>query len=209
MTKITKVSFMNNTARRVSLTGAFAALTVVLGITHLGMIPLGPTASVTILQIPVILIVLLSGLPEGLFVGAAFGIMSLVLAAMSPSGVLDPFFVNPLCSVLPRMLLAVAAWGVWKLLNLIPKMPKIVSAGVTGFVATLLHTVMVIGSLYVFQPGVKDAMGGMGFGGLMAVLLPQACLEAAASTIVCAAVIGALVIVKGKKSKLSEESTEE
>lgn len=200
---------MNNIAKRISLTGAFAALTVVLGITKLGMIPLGPTASVTILQIPVILIVCLSGLPEGLFVGAAFGIMSLIQAAMSPSGVLDPFFVNPLVSVLPRMLLAVAAWGIWKLMNMIPKMPKVVSAGVTGFVGTLIHTVMVIGCLYIFPAGVKEAMGGMGYFGLMAVLLPQACLEAAAATIVCAAVMGVLAVSKGRKSKLSEETDEE
>ena len=105
---------MNNTAKRISLTGAFAALVVVLGITKLGMIPLGPTASITILHVPVILICMLSGLWEGCVVGAAFGIMSLIQAAMSPRGVLDPMFTNPLVSVLPRVLLAVAAWALWK-----------------------------------------------------------------------------------------------
>ena len=108
---------MNNTAKRISLTGAFAALVVVLGITKLGMIPLGPTASITILHVPVILICMLSGLWEGCVVGAAFGIMSLIQAAMSPSGVLDPMFTNPLVSVLPRVLLAVAAWALWKVLK--------------------------------------------------------------------------------------------
>lgn len=196
---------MKNTARRLALTGAFSALVVVLVITGLGFIPLG-TAAVTILHIPVILIVMLSGLPEGLFVGAAFGITSLIKAAMGPASPLDPLFVNPLCSVLPRMLLAVAAWGLWKALNLIPKMPKTISAGITAFVATVIHTALVIGSLYLFQfKAVMEAMGGVGFIAIMAALLPQACMEAAAATIVCVAVYGALFVAKGKKSKLSEE----
>ena len=196
---------MKNTAKKLALTGAFSALVVVLGITRLGFIPLG-AASITILHIPVILIAIISGLPEALFVGAAFGIMSLVQAAMSQSGGLDPLFVNPLCSVLPRMLMAAAAWGLWKLFNMIPKMPKAVSAGVTAFLATLIHTALVIGSLYLFQfSGMKDAMGGMGYFALMLVLLPQACIEAAAAAVVCVAVYGTLYVAKGKKSKLSEE----
>ena len=97
--------------KKLTLTGAFSALVIVLGITRLGFITLGPTASITILHIPVILICMLAGLPEGLFVGLVFGSLSLIQAAMSPSGVLDPFFVNPLVSVLPRMLIAVIAWG--------------------------------------------------------------------------------------------------
>ena len=42
--------------KKLALTGAFSALVVVLGITNLGLIPIGATASITILQIPVILI---------------------------------------------------------------------------------------------------------------------------------------------------------
>ena len=115
--------------KKLTLTGALSALVIVLGITKLGFITLG-AASITILHIPVILICMLAGLPEGLFVGATFGILSLIQAAMSTNGGLDPLFVNPLVSVLPRMLIAVIAWGLWKALNLIPHMPKAVSAGI-------------------------------------------------------------------------------
>jgi uncharacterized membrane protein len=48
--------------KKLALTGAFSALVVVLGITRLGLIPIGATASITILQIPVILIVMMAGL---------------------------------------------------------------------------------------------------------------------------------------------------
>ena len=192
--------------KKLALTGAFSALVIVLGITNLGIIPIGPTASITILQIPVILIVMLAGLPEGLFVGAVFGILTLVRAAMSPSGVLDPLFVNPLCSVLPRMLIAVVAWALWKGLSKIPHLPTVISAGVTGFITTVAHTLLVIGSIYIFEgAGVREAMGGMGYFALIGALAFNAILEAIAATIVCAAVYGGMNIAANKKSKLSSE----
>ena len=192
--------------KKLTLTGAFSALVIVLGITKLGFITLGAAASITILHIPVILICMLAGLPEGLFVGATFGILSLIQAAMSPTGALDPFFVNPLISVLPRMLIAVIAWGLWKALNLIPRMPKTVAAGITGFITTVCHTLRVLGSLYVFKAAdVKDALGGMGYFALVGACGFNAILEAIAATILCAAVFAGLFVAGKKHSKLSEE----
>lgn len=201
---------MNNTStltrnRKLALTGAFSALIIVLVITNLGIIPIGAVASITVLQVPVILICMLAGLPEGLFVGAVFGIASLIRAAMCPSGALDPLFVYPWNSILPRMLLAVVAWGFWKLLNLIPHMPKIVSAGIAAFLATVAHTLMVIGCLYLFNgKDVQTAMQ-MGYWALIAALSFNAILEAVASTLVCVAVYTGLFISEKKKSKLFSE----
>ena len=170
------------------------------------MIPLGPVASITILQIPVILAVLLAGLPSGLFVGAIFGMLSLILAATRPSGALDPLFVNPLCSVLPRILFAAGTWLIWKVLNFIPKVPKFIFAAVTGFASTILHTLLVIGCLYVFKGGaVKEAFGQIGYWAFIAMLTPQALMEAAAATIVCAAVYIGIFAASKSKSKLSKE----
>jgi uncharacterized membrane protein len=210
--------------RKLALTGALSALVVVLGLppVHLGMIPLGPNASITIMHIPVLLAVMLmcmyggkkfkpdlSSLASGVTVGAVFGIFSLILAAMMPTGALDPLFVNPGISVLPRMVLGAVAWILWYLINLIPFMPKAVSAGITAFISTIAHTCLVIGSLYLFAGAkVMDAMGGMGYIALMAVLLPNALLEASAAAIVCAAVVGSVTVVSGKKSKLSKEAEE-
>ena len=192
--------------KRLTLTGAFSALVIILGITKLGLIPLGATASITILHIPVILICMLAGLPEGLFVGATFGILSLIQAAMSPSGALDPFFVNPLVSVLPRMLIAVIAWGLWKAFNLIPHMPKTLSAAITSFITTITHTLLVLGSLYIFKAAdVREALGGMGYFALVAACGLNAILEAVAATIICAAVFAGLFVAGKKKSKLSSE----
>lgn len=191
--------------RKLALTGAFSALVIVLVITNLGIIPIGAVASITILQVPVILICMLAGLPEGLFIGAVFGISSLIRAAMSPSGVLDPLFVYPWNSVLPRMLLAVVAWFVWKVLNLIPHMPKIISAGITGFLATIAHTLMVIGCIYLFNGTEVQTTMKVGYWGLITALTFNAVLEAIASTLVCIAVYTGLYISDKRHSKLSEE----
>lgn len=208
---------MNNTYkslsrnRRLALCGAFSALVIVLTITNLGFISFSPVVSITILPIPVILAATLGGLPEGIMVGAVMGIMSLIKAAMSPTGVLDPLFVNPLCSVLPRMLLGAVAWAVWRALNFVPKMPKTVSAAVTGFVATFAHTLMVYGCIFIFNgAGMRDAlaqlgMTGIGYFGVVGVGIVSELFEALASTIVCAAVYAGLFIASTRKSKLSKE----
>ena len=193
--------------RKLALTGAFSALVIVLGITKLGIIPIGGTASITILQIPVILIVMLAGLPEGLFVGAVFGIMSLIQAAMSPSGALDPLFVYPWNSILPRMLTAFVAWGLWKLLRLIPRLPKIISAGITGFFATVAHTILVIGCLYLFNgEEIKEIMQ-VGYIALIVMLSSNAILESVATTFICIAVFAGLYIAGKTKSKISSISS--
>ena len=196
--------------RKLVLTAALSALIIVLGITKLGLIPLGPAASITILHVPIILAACLIGLPYALFTGAVFGIMSLVQAAMSPSGVLDPLFVNPLVSVLPRMLVGLIAWALWVAFNKIPKLPKTVSAGITAFLSTVCHTLLVIGSLYLFQgAATREGMGGMGYFAVIGVLAPQAALEAVAATIICVAVYVGLFVSSKRKSKLSEETASE
>lgn len=205
----TSVALTRN--RKLALAGAFSALIIVLSLTNLGFISFSPVVSITILQIPVILCATMAGLTAGLFAGFVMGMMSLIKAAMSPSGILDPFFVNPMCSVLPRMLLGLVAWGLWRVLNLIPRMPKTLSAAVTGFVATFAHTLMVYGCIFIFDGAdmraALDSIGmtGAGYFAVVGAGIVSEMVEAASSLIVCAAVYAGLFIASNKKSKLSQE----
>lgn len=205
----TSVALTRN--RKLALAGAFSALIIVLSLTNLGFISFSPVVSITILQIPVILCATMAGLPAGLFAGFVMGMMSLIKSAMSPSGILDPFFVNPMCSVLPRMLLGLVAWGLWRVLNLIPRMPKTFSAAVTGFVATFAHTLMVYGCIFIFDGAdmraALDSIGmtGAGYFAVVGAGIVSEMVEAASSLIVCAAVYAGLFIASNKKSKLSQE----
>lgn len=197
--------------RRLALAGAFSALIVVMTFTNLGFISFSPVVSITILPIPVILVATLAGLPEGVFAGFIFGLMSLIKAAMSPTGILDPLFVNPLCSVLPRMLFAIVAYFVWKFLTMIPKFPKVIAVAITGFVSTFCHTLLVYGCIFLFKGADMRAalesigMAGMGYLAVVGVGIVSELFEALASTIVCAAVFLGLFFTGKRKSKLSEE----
>lgn len=201
---------MNNnslsTNKKIALTGAFSALIIVLGITRLGMISISPTISLTIMHIPVLLAAMIAGLGGGITTGAVFGIFSLILAATSPTGALDPLFVNPLCSVLPRILLGVATWA---LFVLFAKLPKPVSAFITAFISTLIHTCLVIGSLYlIYHEQMFTGMENKGYFAGLLLLMPNALLEATAAAIICSAVFAAISISSKQKSKLSSEETE-
>ena len=210
--KLNSISLVASKNRRIAITGAFSALIILMGIPglHLGYIQLSPAASLTIMHIPVILAAVLAGLPGGIVTGLVFGLTSLVNAAANPSGLLDPLFANPFCSVLPRMLFGVAAWGVFRLLSMVPVFPKTLCAAVTSFLTTLLHTVMVIGSMYVFlNSQMSETMGGMGFVMVMGIILPGALLEAAAATFVCAAVTAAMSAASGKKAKIFSEENKD
>ena len=210
--KLKSISLVASKNRRIAITGAFSALIILMGIPglHLGYIQLSPAASLTIMHIPVILAAVLAGLPGGIVTGLVFGLTSLVNAAANPSGLLDPLFVNPFCSVLPRMLFGATAWGVFRLLSMVPVFPKTLCAAVTSFITTLLHTVMVIGSMYVFlNSQMSETMGGMGFVMVMGIILPGALLEAAAATFVCAAVTAAMSAASGKKAKIFSEENKD
>ncbi|MCQ2982010.1 MAG: ECF transporter S component [Treponemataceae bacterium] len=196
MNKLTKAE----RNRKIAVTGALGALTVLFGVTRLGMIPWFSGASITILHVPVILGALLEGLWCGTGIGAIFGFTSLFLAATSASGGLDVFFTNPLISVLPRVLMGpivfFMAFGLRKIL------PSLIADGITAFLATMAHSVMVLGALAIFGALPWTAVG--------AVLVSNSLLEAGAAVVICVAVISVrnAISAKGRKSKLSDEADE-
>lgn len=193
---------------KLAVTGAFGALSVILGITGLGFISLSPAVSFTILQVPVILATVLAGLVPGMGVGFIFGLFSLVKSATNPSGALDPLFTNPVISIVPRVLIAVVTWLVYRLFSGLLKAPKAIGGGIGAAFGSLANSFFVIGAIYMlYNSQIKGVMGGAGFwAGMALVLVPGGLLEAAASVVLTVAVMGGLFIVRGKKSKLSQEA---
>jgi len=201
---------------KIALTGVFGALSVVLSFTPLGYIQIGILA-ITIMHIPVILAVILAGLVPGISVGLIFGLSSLIRAAQTGS----PFFINPACSVLPRMLFPVAVWAICKFFNNFPRFSKVISGSIAAAVGTLCHTLIVMAALYIFyaEPllnGMKGAMEQFGFssdklstvGGYFAIIVctlaSNGIWEIIAATIIVATVLTSIYAVKNKKSKLSK-----
>jgi len=101
--------------RRMVIAAMLSAITAVLTFTPIGMIPLPPPLpSATMVHIPVLLAVLVEGPAVGLTVGLVFGLCSCIRAWETGMVGLTLFFRNPIISVLPRLLVPLAAYGLWK-----------------------------------------------------------------------------------------------
>ena len=170
-----------------------------MGLTHIGFIPWFSGASITIMQIPVILAALIAGKYSGLGTGFIFGVFSLIQAAIAPIGPLDPFFVNPLISILPRNLMGLGAFYCFAFFNKIPKFPKIANYAISGLFASLVNTCLVLLMLVVFK--------AIDFKMFIAVLIANGLLEAVASAIITTIVM-TLITMPKKKSKFSDDEEE-
>lgn len=97
--------------RKMAIIGVLGAISVVLGMTPLGFIPVGPTRA-TIMHIPVIIGAIMEGPVVGGFVGLIFGFFSVFQAMTNPTPV-SFVFLNPLVSVLPRVLIGITSYYVY------------------------------------------------------------------------------------------------
>ncbi|MDE7392465.1 MAG: ECF transporter S component, partial [Treponemataceae bacterium] len=138
---------MSNKNRNIAITGAFSALIIVMMLTGLGYIRINPQVAYTILQVPVILAVVLGGLVPGLLTGFVFGLSSLIKSAVMPLSLLDPYFLNPLCSIVPRLIIPVVTWLVFTGLKKIPHVPQIVAGIFAAVIGSLTNTICVFASL--------------------------------------------------------------
>lgn len=147
-----------NTRYMVTL-AMFCALLLVMGMTGIGFIPL-PVIKATTMHIPVILGAVLLGPAAGAVLGGVFGLCSIWVNTTTPS--LLAFAFSPFMSAegLPgvlkslwialgcRILLGVIAGWLWRLMKRVIKNDYI-ALPVTAAVATICHTILVMGSIYV------------------------------------------------------------
>ena len=153
---------MNNKTKDLTLNALFMAITIVMALVpNLGMIHLG-VVSITIMHIPVIIAGLVLGLRGALINATAFGVSSMLISAIRPVGPLDVFFVNPLVSVVPRILFGISVALIFNALSK-TKMGFVLKAGITAALSTLLHTIFVLVPLYflIFKSGNAELAGSL------------------------------------------------
>ncbi|MEG0415287.1 MAG: ECF transporter S component [Erysipelothrix sp.] len=134
-----------NKTRDLVFTAMLVSLTVIMMFTPLGTLRL-PMVSVTIAHIPAIVAAIVLGLWQGVAVAFVFGLISLFIALTTPTGVLDPFFVNPLISILPRVLIPVTTYFVYKALS--GRFNSKFAVGISAVVGNLTNTFGVYAMLY-------------------------------------------------------------
>ena len=190
--------------RNFVLTALFVAIVVLLGLTPVGMIPLG-FVNISILGVPVVIGTLLMGLKTGLLLGACFGTVSALsafgiygtpsalagaLVAASPALALVMCFVpRLLIPLFAQLVYRLAARGREKIKRAVP------FAAVAG---SLTNTVFYLGLMLAFyvimginSEKVLALIGGTG--------LIAGSLEAVANALISTAVLAALWKINKKK----------
>lgn len=179
-----------------------SAVLLVMGMTGIGFIPF-PVIKATTMHIPVILGAILLGPGAGAVLGAVFGLCSIWVNTTTPgllSFAFSPFMstegltgvVKSLWIALGcRILFGYAAGWLWKLIKRIAKKDYI-ALPVTAAISALLHTVFVMGSIYVLlaqQYAVAknvavSAVFGLVMGTVTASGIPEAIVAAILVTVI-------------------------
>ena len=195
-----------------------AAIIIVLANTPLGMIQL-PVIKATTVHIPVILGAILLGPGAGAILGLVFGICSMISNTMAPtllSFAFSPFMsttglagaVKALwISVGCRVCIGVGAGWLWILLRK-RKVNSIIALPVTGFIGSMINTVMVMGSIYILlasqYAAARDVAVTAVWGLVMTTVTASGIPEAIAAAVLVLA-LGKVLIPVGNRIGIPQE----
>ena len=186
--------------RKMTVIGVLSAISIMMSmIPFIGYIPIGPMKA-TIMHVPVIIGAIIEGPLVGAIIGLIFGLTSLWNAITQPV-LLSPLFINPLVSVLPRILIGVIAYYVYQGVYKLTK--KVYASGfVAGLVGSLANTAGVLGMIYIlYSDKYLALLGQQGASAgklLFGVVVTSGIPEALVAALIVSAVSVAL-IRKGKK----------
>lgn len=177
--------------RKLTVTGMMVAITMILAYTPLGIIPMQPISATTT-HIPTIIIAILEGPIAGAVVGASFGLVSLFKAVTQPVGILEPFFINPLVSVLPRILIGIVAGYSYRIFRSMDKR-GMVAAVLAAALGSITNTLGAMGMLY-FLYGAKLAqeIGAAAGPVIWGIITTYGIMEMLAAAVICTAMVMAL-----------------
>ena len=152
-----------NNVKSFTLTAMFLAIMIILAVTPLGFIPIGPINATT-MHIPVIIASIILGPRIGAGLGAVFGVISLARATVviTPmSFVFSPFIANPLTNqgdwravivaIIPRILIGVIPYFVYKGLHkLLKEKVRPISLFIAGLAGSMTNTILVMNLIFFF-----------------------------------------------------------
>lgn len=133
----------------ITVNAMLMAITAIMAVVpQLGMIDLGFT-TVTIMHLPVIVAGIVLGMRSALLNGFVFGVCSLLIAATRAVHPFSLLFINPLVSILPRLIFAMSVAWVMKWAQKVKFLSNFAtSAVVAAVVSTLVHTFAVLTAAY-------------------------------------------------------------
>ncbi|MCR4435490.1 MAG: ECF transporter S component [Clostridiales bacterium] len=143
--------------RHIAIIGMLSAISVILGVTGYGFVPL-PIAKATIMHIPVIIGAIVEGPVVGAAVGLIFGLFSIIQNITNPN-ILSFAFLNPLVSVLPRVLIGVTSYYCYR--YAIGKWES-VKIGIGAAIGSLTNTFGVLTMIYLLYAAQYAQAKGIG-----------------------------------------------
>ena len=191
-----------------------SGLLLVMGMTGIGFIPL-PVIKATTMHIPVILGAVLLGPAAGAFLGGVFGICSMWANTVTPgllSFAFSPFMTNEgligaakslWIALGCRILLGLVAGWLWMLLKKL-RCKDVVALPVTAAISTIVHTLLVMGSIYLLlgqqyaqaKNVAFSAVFGLIMGTITASGIPEAIVAAVLVTVIGKALLHFLSRIK-------------
>lgn len=187
---------MKTKVSTIATAGILTALTFLLGMTPLGIIPLG-FINVTIMCLPVIIGTLTVGPKIGGILGLCFGIASTLsafgLSLVPTSGLVSTLMgASPLLvvvmSILPRAIIPLVAYSVYQVVSRRGQMRRRLAIGLASAAGSLTNTILYLGMMLLFfaltgldSTAVLGVIGGTG--------LIAGSLEAVASVLICLPVV--------------------
>ncbi|MGL5380620.1 ECF transporter S component [Clostridium sp.] len=132
--------------RKLVIVAMLAGISIFLGVSGLGFITL-PIFRLTIMHVPVIIGAIIEGPVVGAAVGLMFGLFSMYQNFTAPT-ITSFVFYNPIVALLPRILIGIVAYYIYKILKNKFK-NKNLAIGISAILASLTNTVGVLGLTYV------------------------------------------------------------
>ena len=143
--------------RQMVIAAMLSAIVAVLTFTPIGMIPLPPPLpNATTVHLPVLVAALVEGPMVGLIVGAVFGICSFIHAWETGMVGLTLFFRNPVVSVLPRLIVPLAAFAVWMLWRKVIRQNAVtdkIGVALASVAGTVTNTCLCLGLIALIYGG--------------------------------------------------------
>lgn len=138
-----------NTLRLNMLAMFIAIILLQTSIPLIGYIPIGPL-EITIIPMTVVVATVLLGTVDGAIIGGVWGLTTFVRAFVWPTSPLAAIvFVNPIISVIPRIMIGVVAGMTYTYFKKHLK-SQAASISVSAVLGSLTNTVLVLGLIYLF-----------------------------------------------------------
>ena len=147
MPKSSSSAFMST--RQLTVSGLLAGITIFLGLTGYGFIPL-VFMNATILHIPTIIGAIVAGPKVGMLVGFLFGLFSFIQTLRAPSLLMQfvlqyNIVYDAFICIVPRICIGLVAWFLY---SHIPAKEGI-KTGIAAVLGSLTNTVLFLGSIFV------------------------------------------------------------